>query len=143
MTDQDFLAMTTQGETREALRALVAKWRKLATFDQPYGHVLSSCADELDAVLSTAEGPELDLERAFRTELWLNHGHRGIYGDDGEMQCGECLPFGCGDYKRDPLAAVVAASAQARIQRAAKAWQDHEKAQTASPSAHRERGEQE
>jgi hypothetical protein len=27
-----------------------------------------------------------------RKFLWLNHGHKGVYGDDGEMQCNACLP---------------------------------------------------
>lgn len=29
-------------------------------------------------------------ERTLRRLLWLNHGHIGLYGDDGEMQCGQC-----------------------------------------------------
>jgi hypothetical protein len=32
-----------------------------------------------------------------RELLWLNHGCVGLYGDDGEMQCGKCLI----DFKRD------------------------------------------
>ena len=32
-----------------------------------------------------------ELEQKYRKELWLNHGHHGLYGDDGEMQCIECL----------------------------------------------------
>lgn len=25
-----------------------------------------------------------------RHRLWLSHGHTGLYGDDGEMQCSRC-----------------------------------------------------
>lgn len=37
--------------------------------------------------------PLNDLEqenKLLRRLLWNNHGHRGLYGDDGEMQCSEC-----------------------------------------------------
>lgn len=45
---------------------------------------------------------------ALRMALWLNHGHRGIYGDDGEMQCSECyVKYGMGDYKRDTVERVA------------------------------------
>lgn len=46
-------------------------------------------------------------ESSLRRFLWLNHGHTGMYGDDGEMQCGECVPFGAWDYKREPLDMLV------------------------------------
>lgn len=29
-------------------------------------------------------------ELILRELLWLNHGHQGLYGDDGEMQCSDC-----------------------------------------------------
>lgn len=35
-------------------------------------------------------------EDELRRLLWLNHGHEGLYGDDGEMQCNRC-PL---DFKR-------------------------------------------
>lgn len=47
--------------------------------------------DQLRARLEKAE--------AWRKELWLNHGHDMLYGDDGEMQCPRC----CLDFKRDSL----------------------------------------
>lgn len=47
---------------------------------------------------------------AFRKALWLLHGHVGIYGDDGEMQCGECIKFGEPDYKRGDAAHVITAA---------------------------------
>lgn len=46
-------------------------------------------------------------ELKIRMFLWLGHGHQGQYGDDGEMQCGECARFGIIDYKREPLDKVA------------------------------------
>lgn len=37
--------------------------------------------------------------KKLRELLWLNHGHNGLYGDDGEMQCNECIL----DFKRLPV----------------------------------------
>ncbi|MCH7604968.1 hypothetical protein IID24_03200 [Patescibacteria group bacterium] len=47
-----------------------------------------------------------ELENEIRKMLWMGHGHQGIYGDDGEMQCTECLEVGLHhwDWKRAPLA---------------------------------------
>jgi len=43
----------------------------------------------------------------FRRMLWLNHGHTGMYGDDGEMQCAECLrEYGFWDWKLTPAAEI-------------------------------------
>jgi len=53
-----------------------------------------------------------DVERELRIYLWLSHGHRGVYGDDGEMQCVECSPVW--DYKRAPLADVVLKAIESR-----------------------------
>lgn len=39
------------------------------------------------------------VERELRRTLWLNHGCVALYGDDGEMQCGDCLT----DFKREAL----------------------------------------
>jgi hypothetical protein len=38
--------------------------------------------------------------------LWLRHGCNiaGLYGDDGEMQCGRCLI----DFKRNSIDSIVA-----------------------------------
>jgi len=34
----------------------------------------------------------------------MNHGHTGMYGDDGEMQCSECWrEYGFYDWKRIPI----------------------------------------
>lgn len=68
------------------------------------------------ALEDAAVTPE-EIEMLLRREWWINHGHLGIYGDDGEMQCGECRV----DYKRDPLERVQAACHSARLDRAARA----------------------
>ena len=73
-----------------------------------------------DAALRRAKGEGMEeLEQKYRKELWLNHGHHGLYGDDGEMQCIECHPYGATDYKRDPLDKVEHATFRARMARAA------------------------
>jgi hypothetical protein len=42
--------------------------------------------------------------KILRELLWLNHGHTGLYGDDGEMQCAECMEeYGFLDWKRTPV----------------------------------------
>lgn len=43
------------------------------------------------------------LEFELRRLMWSEHGHDGLYGDYGEMQCGKCLKIGCGDYRRAPM----------------------------------------
>ena len=69
--------------------------------------------DEMSAKLVASEASSQEL----RSALWIMHGHfSALYGDDGEMQCAECP---C-DYKRDPVAVVVAAATKARqVQHAA------------------------
>ncbi len=50
-------------------------------------------------------GPNMqpDLELRIRQLLWLLHGHQGLYGDDGEMQCATCGL----DYKREDLERIA------------------------------------
>jgi cell division protein FtsB len=45
---------------------------------------------------------EIDYIRKF---LWLNHGHKSVYGDDGEMQCSACMPNW--NYKEMDIETVV------------------------------------
>jgi hypothetical protein len=68
----------------------------------------------LPAILAIEAQARKPLELRFRRALWLSHGHHG-YGDDGEMQCVECAPFGVSDYLRDPLDSVEAAYAFAKL----------------------------
>lgn len=67
------------------------EWRPLAQ------HVLGLMK------LAREERLSASTEHSIRMRLWLGHGHVGQYGDDGEMQCGACLPFGTYDYKRASL----------------------------------------
>lgn len=55
---------------------------------------------------------EQAVEQRDRYNFWASHGHEGIYGDDGEMQCQECHV----DYKRDAFAIVLAASTKAKLE---------------------------
>ena len=61
---------------------------------------LSLHCQELEGRLREAEEDAAILRKL----LWMNHGHTGIYGDDGEMQCSECFrKFGFFDWKRTPI----------------------------------------
>lgn len=44
----------------------------------------------------------IEIEKEYRRYMWLHHGHDGLYGDDGEMQCGHCML----DFKRAPLLVI-------------------------------------
>lgn len=104
-TGTECAAHEEQRNDKEMAEEAAAKWR-----------------DELAAAkvaLQQAGEREQTTEQRLRQELWLNHGHDGLYGDDGEMQCGRCLPVF--DYKRAPLADVIAAADKARLERLAKA----------------------
>jgi len=58
-----------------------------------------------------------DIGQILREYLWLSHGHQGLYGDDGEMQCGECPA----DYKRDDLSELILKAKKAKEETAIKA----------------------
>ena len=49
-----------------------------------------------------ARAATLEETTILRRLLWLYHGHSNLYGDDGEMQCGECGL----DYKRDDIETI-------------------------------------
>lgn len=76
-------------------------------------------------IISRAEAaPSVDAETInceleLRKEWWLNHGHDGVYGDDGEMQCGKCLPIG--DYLRTPIVELYEHVHKVRLARLAQA----------------------
>jgi hypothetical protein len=61
-------------------------------------------------------------EKALRRELWLSHGHfNALYGDDGEMQCGECYI----DYKRQPVAEIIRIRGENGLRKLAAAPQEY------------------
>lgn len=51
---------------------------------------------EYERIAARLEQLEAD-DKRWRRLLWLRHGCEGLYGDDGEMQCGMCRM----DFKRD------------------------------------------
>lgn len=48
--------------------------------------------------------------KKLRELLWLMHGHDGLYGDDGEMQCGTCKI----DFKRDSAERIATVFSERR-----------------------------
>ena len=60
--------------------------------------------------------PEQEIIK-LREILWLFHGHSGLYGDDGEMQCGECRL----DYRRDSIETIEKRLAEMGLERMAEA----------------------
>lgn len=69
--------------------------------------------------LVDARDEAIPTEADLREVLWRGHGHGGLYGDDGEMQCSACAPR-AGDYKRASLNVLVR-SALAALQEALRA----------------------
>jgi len=92
------------------LREYLMPWRfRLQTFQD-----VESLSKLLSHSLPPQKREEIPNEMQLREYLWASHGHQGLYGDDGEMQCGECAPFGCIDYKREPIEKVITACIKAR-----------------------------
>jgi hypothetical protein len=76
----------------------------------------SKCCSELLAEIDALRAEMFGIELRLRQELWLGHGHKGVYGDDGEMQCSECLPLSrMYDYRREPIEKVIEAAETARM----------------------------
>ncbi len=57
------------------------------------------------------------VEQPFRKLLWIFHGCSGLYGDDGEMQCGKCLI----DFRRDPIGIIQKQLTSRTLQKLAEA----------------------
>lgn len=59
------------------------------------------------------------IEALLRFEWWGNHGHAypALYGDDGEMACGQCPA----DFKREPIDVLHKRVIAGRLARAAEA----------------------
>ena len=68
--------------------------------------------DLMWARVVTAEQRIRQLERVLRKELWMNHGHDGLYGDDGQMQCNQCPLW---DYQNTDVDALVRQVAAVRL----------------------------
>lgn len=80
----------------------------LKTCSDHRGEQIISLAELLTKVQATARAETEQVERRW---MWESHGHDGIYGDDGEMQCGECGV----DYKRAPIEEVTISYQKARL----------------------------
>jgi hypothetical protein len=65
-------------------------------------------AAKVFSALAAARREPLDVPTEplqLRAAMWLNHGHDGLYGDDGEMQCPRFPPA---DFLRDHIDALIA-----------------------------------
>ena len=101
--------MTTDERlTASALAELEKRAGIKPAADAPIGEVTRGHALEqhaADASERTVTTPSPDTENMqLRRLLWLHHGHVGIYGDDGEMQCSQEHIL---DFKRDPIERLV------------------------------------
>lgn len=89
---------------RDSLRDQIAESIKLIAehFTGPHAGLVDYVRNLLQAFISERnnclilEGRLAEMEMRYRRKLWLGHGHKVLYGDDGEMQCGICLV----DFKR-------------------------------------------
>ena len=72
-------------------------------------------AETAEQQLVASRTRERLLENELRGIMWGSHGHDGLYGDDGEMQCCQCSKYGCTDYKREPLEKVRTAYTSSKL----------------------------
>jgi hypothetical protein len=107
MSDRQQSTETPSTETKPLPLTMSAEMeakarRNVDDFD--YGEDGANLLAELDATRA-AHAETLEREKWVRRQLWLGHGHDGLYGDDGEMQCnlGGCLI----DFRRDPIEDIV------------------------------------
>jgi hypothetical protein len=113
----------TEQSLREALRVLVSLVDRdvESQFEKIYGEPLDAVALRFlqDSILPiSVAGSSLDqiTHPNFRQVLWEHHGHDGLYGDDGEMQCNRYPPT---DFKRDHVDALIAHIGQMPLSRIA------------------------
>ena len=104
----------------EWMRRITDLTRELAMWRSEHDPCPLSVENErLGARVAELETALKESEREVRHLLWTTHGHSGIYGDDGEMQCAKCAWHGCWDYKNAPLEEVRKAYRAAMLERAA------------------------
>jgi hypothetical protein len=85
-----------------------------APYDQM--QVAADCIDAQQAEIDRLKAEVLTIRKL----LWVGHGHRGLYGDDGELQCAQCSP--AYDYKNGRLEDVVRQAISVLTEQVAK-WQ--------------------
>lgn len=95
---------------------VAAELRKLGTwrdlYKSQYEELCSAFAAKAERI-AELEG----IEVKYRCLLWLTHGHDGLYGDDGEMQCGKCVA----DFKRGDLTNLESLVSKLNMERIARA----------------------
>lgn len=99
-------AVKTLG-TPEEVRFIIGEALDRHGIEEEIDYTLTVSRAQIPISSANASSPVVDdLEMELRQFMWLGHGHTGQYGDDGEMQCVQCAPFGMCDYKREPLSKV-------------------------------------
>lgn len=101
-------------------RAAIADW-----IDGLVVGSLGSGARKLIVDYIRARGGKWEREKEIRKALWLNHGCSGaaLYGDDGELQCNNCML----DFRRmdrDELVLAVMEKVKARLAKLTTALED-------------------
>ena len=87
------------------LRAILAEHDRLTAENVNLRTQVSDMDAELEAHATDRVNQRAEVIRLtaddllLRRMLWLRHGCQGLYGDDGEMQCGSCFI----DFKREPI----------------------------------------
>ena len=110
-TEPDGSGHSGEGVSPEYLRGWKAgrEWQReraeAAHPAPPHGHAVNGDWYPCEAAHPATEGLDGRTRNVLREFLWTAHGHEGLYGDDGERQCGQC---GAGfDYRRGPLPDLI------------------------------------
>jgi hypothetical protein len=75
-----------------------------------------SCNEEFEIQILDKEAVLIDENKRLRRLLWLNHGHSNLYGDDGAMQCNECMKeYGFWDWANTPVKEIEDAITRANL----------------------------
>lgn len=108
---------------RRRARDLVTSVMVALKKGEPYDSLPEDCAAIVRHWMGAAPADSGEDEKALRRELWLSHGHFNAlyYGDDGEMQCGECYI----DYKRQPVAEIIRIRGENGLRKLAAAPQEY------------------
>ena len=94
---------TDAGKDRETIKRILRERYEDLAFSP--GDAYTRVVDTIAHALADARA---EADRDWRQALWLGHGHLGLYGDDGEMQCAMCRPMW--DYKRGSIFDTVHAA---------------------------------
>lgn len=122
-SDGSTLASDLADALRQEREERTEEWGRLT--EELYGErtaflAMKQRAEAAEQALQQEQERAKHVEREYRKLLWLGHGHTMMYGDDGEMQCQECIPWGFWDYRREPLEKIEAAVWQIKLANLAK-----------------------